>query len=120
GSSRRDLIFVGDDDYDIDPVYLGRTAAIDQFNQTAFVPTMIESRGTSDRDGAPIRVAIHPNQTVYGAFLARRSIGGTGAGQYFNSDLILVCDRATGTGLRTFKALTDSDGKSGKLVVTGA
>jgi len=119
GSSRRDLIFVGDDDYDIDPLFLGRTAAIDQFNQTAFVPTMIESRGTSDRDGAPIRVAIHPNQTVYGAFLARRSISGTGTGQYFNTDLILVCDRASGTGLRTFKALTDSDGKSGKLVVTG-
>ena len=120
GSPRKDLIFVGDDDYDIDSAFLGRTAAIDQFNQTAFVATMIESRGTSDRDGAPIRVAIHPNQTVYGAFLARRAVTGTGTSQSFTTDVVVVCDRSTGTGLRTFKALTDSDGKPGKRAVTGA
>jgi hypothetical protein len=119
GSPPKDLILVGDDDYDIDPAFLGRTAAIDQFNQTAFVATMIESRPTSDRDGAPIRVAIHPNQTMYGAFLARRTISGTGTSQFFNTDVVLVCDRSTGTGLRTFKALTDSDGKPGKLAATG-
>ena len=99
--------------------FRGRTAAIDQFNQTAFVPIMIDSRGTSDRDGAPIRVAIHPNQTVYAAFLARRSVSGTGTSQFFNTDLVLVCDRSTGTAVRTFKALVDSDGKPGKLAATG-
>jgi hypothetical protein len=120
GSSKKDLIFVGDDDYDIDSAFLGRTAAVDQFNQTAFVPTMIESRGTSDRDGAPIRIAIHPNQTVYGAFMARRSISGTGTNQFFTTDVVLVCDRSVGTGPRTFRALTDTDGKFGKRAVIGA
>lgn len=118
-SSKKDLIFVGNDDYDIDLDFRGRTAAIDQFNQTAFVPIMIDSRGTSDRDGAPVRVAIHPNQTVYAAFLARRSVSGTGTSQFFNTDLVLVCDRSTGTAVRTFKALVDSDGKPGKLAATG-
>jgi len=80
---------------------------------------MIDSRGTSDRDGAPIRVAIHPNQTVYAAFLARRSVSGTGTSQFFNTDVVLVCDRSTGTGLRTFKALLDTDGKPGKRAATG-
>ena len=113
GSSRRDIIFVGDDDYDIDPLFLGRTAAIDQFNQTAFGANHDPSPGHlgSRRSPYPSR---HPSESDGPRkFLARRSIGGTGTGQYFNTDLILVCDRASGTGLRTFKALTDSDGKSG-------
>ena len=118
GSAKRDLIFVGNDDYDIDTQFRGRTAAIDQFDQSRFRATMIESRRTSDRDGAPIRVAIHPDQTVYGAFLARRTIAGTSPNQFFVSDVVLVCDRRKGTALRTFNALKDSDGRAGKLAET--
>jgi hypothetical protein len=117
---KKDLIFVANDDYDIDPnPDFTHTAAVDQFNQTAFVPTMIESRDTWDRDGAPVRAAVHANQTVYGAFLARRSMNTTVSPAVFMADLVLVCDQTQGTGVRTFSALKDTDGKIGKKLMIG-
>ena len=105
----RDLVFVGSDDYLIDDLELGRTATVDQYDFTVdkMRRRRIEQRETSDRDGAPIRVAIHAaSRRSYAAFLARRR-SSPACSSASETDVTIVRDDSTGSGQRTFTSLSE-------------
>ena len=105
----RDLVFVGSDDSLIDELELGRTAAVDQYDHTVdrMKRRRIEHRETSDRDGAPIRVAIHvASRRSYAAFLARRRTAPV-CSSASEADVTIVRDDSTGSGQRTFTSLSE-------------
>jgi CARDB len=80
-----------------------------------FTSARIESRGTSGQDGPPIRVAIHPDGTIYAIFNGWRAFDGTNA----TTDVVVVRDDNGGTGAAPFTALVDVDGLAGMRVVQG-
>ena len=80
-----------------------------------FTSARIESRGTSGQDGPPIRVAIHPDGTIYAIFNGWRAFDGTNA----TTDVVVVRDDNGGTGATPFTALVDVDGLAGMRVVQG-
>jgi hypothetical protein len=80
-----------------------------------FTSARIETRGTSGQNGPPIRVALHPDGTVYGIFYGWRAFNGTDA----TTDVVVVRDDAGGTGPTPFTALIDTDGLAGLRVVQG-
>jgi hypothetical protein len=102
----------------------GRTATIDQsLNASSTTPFFtsiaIEARGTAGQDGPPIRPAVHPDGTIYGAFYHWTGIAGNfSPNATITSDVVVVRDDTGGAGPNPFTALVDpGDGQPGRRVV---
>jgi hypothetical protein len=122
----QDRVWVGNEDGNQPG---GRTATVD-FSPDAgtaaapagFSPIQLERRSTvvisqlgRGKDGPPIRVAWHPDGTVYAAF--HRWAGGTFPDLLV--DITITRDDSFGASATPFGALTDpSDGVAGRLVAT--
>jgi hypothetical protein len=116
----RDRVFVGNNNFG-QPA--GQTATVDvsQSARTAAAPAgfaarRIERRTTSGQDGPPIRLALHPDGTVYAAF--HRWV--TRSGSDVDLDIVMCRDDAWGAGTNPFDDLIDAgDGLVGQRVATG-
>ena len=115
----KDTVFVGDNDFN-DPN--GRTATIDFSNNAGaaipgFKSVRIDSRNPDAVDAPSIRPAIHPDGTVYGAFLHRLSVGGSD-GSLRRYDVVVVRDDNFARSTPRFASLKDPmDNRSGRIVV---
>lgn len=112
-----DRVYVGLNDFAAPG---GRTATIDEsFNADIAAPVFASARierratGGAGQDGPPIRPAIHPDGTIYGAFYGWRAFDGTTA----TTDVVVVRDDNAGLGADPFTALVDTDGLAGMRVV---
>ncbi|MBV9924087.1 MAG: hypothetical protein JOZ96_03535 [Acidobacteria bacterium] len=115
----RDLVFVGDNDFNTND---GRTATIDLSNNAAAGNGSFVSRRIDPRNGSPgvdapsIRAAVHPDGTVYAAFMHFLGVGGFD-GTLVRRDIVVVRDDQFGRGTAPFTALTDPDnGFAGRIV----
>jgi hypothetical protein len=115
----QDRVYVGNNDFNQPN---GRTATVDVSQNAAtapapagFVPFQLEQRATFGQDYPPIRLALHPNGTVYAAF--ERLVSGSGVN--FNVDIVVTRDNNWGNSTPSFSALVDSgDGMVGQRVAT--
>jgi hypothetical protein len=116
----RDRVYVGNNDFNqpsghtatVDLSLDARTAAA----PAGFAPHSLERRATTGQDGPPIRIALHPDGTVYAAH--ERWV--SGALPNMTIDVVVTRDDAWGAGATPFSALVDSgDGKIGQRVATG-
>ena len=116
----RDRVFVGNNNFNQPS---GQTATVDvsQSARTAAAPAgfaarRIERRTTAGQDGPPIRLALHPDGTVYAAY--HRWVTATGSD--ITVDIIMTRDDGWGAGTNPFNNLVDSgDGLIGQRVATG-
>jgi hypothetical protein len=115
-----DRVFVPSNDFSAVP----RTASVDQSLDAATgaapagfgPPARLDPRATSGQDGPSVRVAVHPQGRIYGAYFGWR----VRTGSIRTSDIVVVRDDAWGTGPAPYGAITDpSDGLAGVLVATG-
>ena len=113
----QDRVYVGNNNFNQPN---GRTATVDLSQNAAtaaapagFSPKQVEKGTTSGQDGPPVRLAVHPDGTVYAAF-ERWIAGATFPNQYM--DIVCTRDDSWGSGSTPFSALTDSPGKVGKRV----
>jgi len=120
--SAKDLVIVGDNDFNQPN---GRTATLDVLADAGGakpkkVTIDIERRNPTPGGGvdAPsIRPVLHPDGTVYGAFLHMVAASGPGFGLR-RYDVIVVRDDHAGAGAPPFAALTDpSDDLPGRRVI---
>lgn len=117
GAAQKDVIFNGDNDFGATE---GKTATIDHTVDAlaaapVFKKTRIDSRVASGADAPSIRPTIHPNGTVYGAYLHR--IDASGSVRHY--DVVVVRDDKFGTSTTPFTALKDpGDGLAGRRIVT--
>src|SRR5262249_48888350 len=128
----RDRVYVGNEWGDQQPSGMTATVDVSQDAATApapagFTPIRLEQRATvvipvlgRGKDGPPIRIAIHPDRTVYAAF--QRWAGGTFPN--LNVDITVPRDDNWGAGATPFTALVEpqppnGDGLSGQRVTTG-
>ncbi|MEU9047110.1 MULTISPECIES: hypothetical protein [unclassified Kitasatospora] len=82
-----------------------------------FAPVRLDRRPGTLFDGPPVRIAAHPDGTVYIAF---QSVTGTSPGDIFTFDVVVTRDDKGGIGPNPFEDLLDSvDGEMGQRVVTG-
>jgi hypothetical protein len=122
-----DRVYLGENDYNGPS---NRTATIDQsfHANTACCPPppppplfnsiRIETRATAMQDGPAIRVAIHPDGTIYGAFYGwRAAVGSFTPFGIITTDVVVVRDDFGGTVGNPFTALLDTDGLAGRRVV---
>ena len=115
-----DHIYVGNNDFN---AASGKTASIEQSLDAATAPApanltteRLEVRTTGGQDGPPIRVAIHPNGTIYSIFDRITNI----SGNTITSDIIVVRDDDWGQGTVSYDNLSDaSDGLSGRIIASG-
>ncbi|HSH81372.1 MAG TPA: CARDB domain-containing protein [Herpetosiphonaceae bacterium] len=114
----RDRVYVGNNDFAAPGQ---RTATVDLTPDGGvpvppgplFTPARVEARGTSGQDGPPVRVAAHPDGTLYAAFYGWRAFDGLVA----TTDVVVVRDDNGGFGANPFTSLVDSDGLAGVRVV---
>lgn len=106
--ANNDHVYVGNNDFNAGAA----TATVDESLDAAtaaapagFSSVRIESRATSGQDGPPIRAAVHPDGTVYAAFLGWR---GAGVGGTITSDVVVVRDDDWGAGATPFRDLVDA------------
>lgn len=107
-----DIVYVGNNDLSAPD---GKTATVDvsQDGGRTFRSVRIETRDTFDQDGPSIRVSAAPDGTVYAAFFGIRNFDGS----TMTSDVVVVRDDNWGTGVPSFRDLTDpDDGLSGRIV----
>jgi hypothetical protein len=119
-----DRVYVGNNDLGALP-----TTAIVDFSLDAaqaappagFAPHRIETDATADRDGPPIRIAIHPSGTIYAVHQRWTGIAGTGtAGTVITFEVVVTRDDNFAAGANPFSALTDPAGASvGRRLATG-
>jgi hypothetical protein len=119
--SSKDRVFVGNNDAG-QPA--GGTATVDVSQDAAtaappagFVspPVQLEKRPTASTDLPPIRIALHPDGTVYAAFESWAS------GTFPQLSMNVVVTRDDNWGQGSFASLTDSgDNRQGQRVVTGS
>jgi len=117
---RSDRVYVGNNNFN-QPA--GRTATVDLSLDAAtapppagFAPHQIEGVATAGQDGPPIRVAIHPDGTVYAVF--QRWTARTGSD--ITLDVVITRDDNWGAGANPFIALLDAgNGTIGQRVDTG-
>jgi hypothetical protein len=115
GGVSRDRVYVGNEDGN-QPSGMTATVDVSQDAATAappagFTPIQLEHSATIGKDGPPIRIALHPNGTVYAAF-QRWDPGGTFPN--LNIDVVVTRDDSWGASSSPFTAL----GPVGQPVVT--
>ena len=117
GGSSKDRVFVGNNDTG-QPA--GGTATVDVSQDAAapppagLAPIQLEKRPTASMDLPPVRIALHPDGTVYAAFESWVS----GAFPNLNVDVVVTRDDNWGQG--SFASLSDSgDSRQGQRVATG-
>jgi hypothetical protein len=113
----KDRVFVGNNDFN---QRAGATATIDVSADAAtrvapagFAPVAIEHRRTVGQDGPPVRIALHPDGTVYAAH--QRWVSRSGS----DVRMDIVVSRDDAWGAMSFSALRDAvDHKVGQRVAT--
>jgi hypothetical protein len=122
----RDRVYVGANDLAMRSINTGgngKTASVDQSLDAAtapapagfsWPPTFIEARATCFQDGPSVRPAIHTNGTVYVAFSRFTTCSSPAT-----ADIVVVRDDNWGASAKPYTDLTDTDGASGKRVVSG-
>ncbi|MFI5799246.1 hypothetical protein [Streptomyces sp. NPDC051677] len=116
----RDRVYVGNNDFGQGT---SRTATVDASDDArtapapaGFTPTPIEARSTSGQDGPPVRIALHPDGTVYAAFQSWQARSGSNV----TFDVVVTRDDNGGAGPPRFQDLTDTvDHTVGQRVATG-
>ncbi|MER7540524.1 hypothetical protein ABTX77_37990 [Streptomyces sp. NPDC097704] len=120
----RDRVYVANNDLGRAP----RTAAVDVSDgaRTAappagFVRNRVEQRTPDGQDGPPVRVALHPEGTVYATFESWQNAT-DGGGDIVNVtfDVVVTRDDSGGVGANPFQDLKDADDSAiGQRVATG-
>ncbi|MET8170610.1 hypothetical protein ABZT34_41385 [Streptomyces sp. NPDC005329] len=120
----RDRVYVANNDLGRQP----QTAAVDVSDNArtasapaGFKPRVIERRAPSGQDGPPVRIALHPDGTVYAVFESWRDVGEAG-GDILNItfDVVVTRDDEGGVGPNPFQDLKDAeDSEIGQRVVAG-
>ncbi len=118
GSS--DRVYVGNNDLG---AAAGHTATVDLSLNAAqapapagFTPHRLEQVATIGQDGPPVRLAVHPDGTVYAVHQRWTAAKGT----TITMDVVVTRDDAWGSGANPFTALTDATDRAiGQKVVTG-
>ena len=120
GGVSQDRVYVGNEDGN-QPNGMTATVDVSQNAATApapagFSPIQLERRATIFKDGPPIRIALHPDGTVYAAF---QRWAPTGPFPNLNVDITVTRDDNWGAGAPPFAALVDSgDGVVGQIVAS--
>jgi len=120
GGASHDRVYVGNEDGNQPN---GQTATVDLSLDAAtaaapagFSPVQLEKRSTIFKDGPPIRIALHPDGTVYAAF--QRWASGTFPN--LTIDIVVTRDDSWASGTNPFQALVDSgDSNVGQRAATG-
>ena len=121
GGGTQDRVYVGNNDFN---QAAGATATVDLSTNAAtaappagFAPHGIEHRATSPQDGPPVRLAAHPDGTIYAAFERWDSDAGF---PDFTFNVVVTRDDSWGSGATPFSVLVDSgDHVVGQRVATG-
>ena len=118
----KDIVFIGDNDFNDRDTNNGRTATLDFSNNAAtgngsFSSLRIDPRSDAPGVNAPsIRAAIHSDGTVYGAFMHFLSASGPSF-SLIRRDIVVVRDDSFGVGPNPFTALKDPDNNlAGRIV----
>lgn len=119
GGTSRDRVYVGSNNFALG----SQSACVDRSLDAAtaaapagFAPFGIERRATSGQDGPPVRLALHPDGTIYAAF--HRWVSGSVPN--ITMDVVVTRDDSWATGSTPFDDLVDSgDGEVGQRVATG-
>jgi hypothetical protein len=113
----RDRVYVGSNDFGGPN---GRTATVDVSLDAAtaaapagFSAQRIEKGVTLGQDGPPIRLALHPDGTIY----ATHQRWTRASGNTIRMDIVVTRDDAWASSTNPFGALADTDGTVGKRVV---
>ena len=120
GGAARDRVYVGSNDFGGPN---GQTATVDLSLDAAtgaapagFAAHRIERGATAGQDGPPIRLAIHPDGTIYAVHQRWTS----GSGTTIKMDIVVTRDDGWAAGPNPFGALTDaSDASVGQRIVKG-
>jgi len=112
----QDRVYVGNEDGGLRP----RSATVDRSLDAAtaaapagFAPFRVEQRTTIFKDGPPVRIALHPDGTVYAAY--QRWASGTFPN--LDVDVVISRDDNWGTGNNPFSALAEPAAPAGDGVV---
>jgi hypothetical protein len=116
----QDRVYVGSNDFNAPQ---GRTASVDLSLDAATSPPpagfgtrRVERGRTIGQDGPPVRLAMHPDGTVYAVHQRWTSAQGSS----IVMDVVVTRDDQAGAGGHPFSALRDGDdGSVGQRVVTG-
>lgn len=125
GGRSRDRVFVGNNDLNGTGLP-GATAAVDVSQDAAassptFLESGLENRSTSGQDGPPVRLALHPDGTVYAAFHRWTQRTGPVTQPNVTFDVVVKRDDHWAGDVDTFFDLVDrDDGVEGQRVRTGA
>ncbi|MFF5012837.1 hypothetical protein [Streptomyces sp. NPDC001165] len=121
--SIRDRVYVANNDLGQGP----RSAAVDVSGDARTAPApagfqqnSVEQRTPFGQDGPPVRVALHPDGTVYAAFESwQTAVGGGGGIVNDTFDVVVTRDDSGGVGPNPFQDLKDAaDSAIGQRVVT--
>ncbi|WP_316527759.1 hypothetical protein [Kitasatospora brasiliensis] len=115
-----DRVYIGNNDVAKQP---GASATVDVSNDAAtgpapagFAPVLLDRRAGTLFDGPPVRIAAHPDGTIYIAFM---SVTATGQAAQMTFDVVVTRDDKGGIGPTPFEDLLDSaDGEAGQRAVT--
>jgi len=120
GGNSQDRVYVGNNDFG-QPA--GGTATVDRSTDAAtaappagFAPFQVEHRTTAGQDGPPVRLALHPDGTVYAAH--QRWV--TANFPDITMDIVVTRDNAWANSNAPFADLVDAgDNSVGQRVATG-
>lgn len=121
----RDRVFIGNNDFHHKP-RTPQTATVDVSADArtapapaGFAPVGIEQRTPSGQDGPPVRLALHPDGTVYAAFESWRTNDGGQPISNVTFDVVVTRDDSAGVGATPFQDLKDAtDSSPGQRVAT--
>ena len=107
----RDRVYVGNNDFNTSP----KTATVDLSLNAAtaaapagFAPHQVEHGPAAPQDGPPIRIALHPDGTIYAAFHRWKA----GSVPNLTMDVIMTRDDSWGSGASPFTALGANGSRS--------
>ncbi|WP_328923757.1 hypothetical protein OG429_03380 [Streptomyces sp. NBC_00190] len=128
GSSRdngvtRDRVYVANNDLGRSPRSAAVDVSVDARTAPApagFTRNRIEQRSPSGQDGPPVRIALHPEGTVYAAFESwQNATNGGGGIVNVTFDVVVTRDDSGGVGANPFQDLKDADDSAiGQRVAT--
>ncbi|MFD8083024.1 hypothetical protein ACFV4F_15180 [Kitasatospora sp. NPDC059722] len=121
-----DRVLVGNNNFN-HPSPTSQTATVDVSADArtarapaGFASTGIERRTPDGQDGPPVRLALHPDGTVYAAFESWTSTTAVQAVSDVTFDVVVTRDDSAGAGANPFQDLKDAtDSSPGQRVATG-